>query len=177
LDTTPKSVLQLTCDALTQIDDAQLAELLSHSRTRGSFSAIVSLLVKNNVDVAVRNRWHPRAATLLSQRARERLDWLRLLQVSEETIEVVGQLVGGSIEKLRFELIVGEESLSGSILESAATQLRQFHFGDRVQAKIRVITTEHEEALLEPAVSYRAESFSLPPAGVDDETSVTNPAS
>jgi hypothetical protein len=96
-----------------------------------------------------------------TQQARDRVAWLDLLTVKEETLTLVGILVGGSIESGRFELKAEEEMYRGWVSESAKAAMRRITFGAAVKAKVRVTTMIHEEGAAEPTTSYYLDTIEL----------------
>lgn len=147
-----------------RISEESLAELLSHSRVKSHYGRLVALLSAQNADVCVRTRANPHGSRVSAKRARERREWLDLLQTTTRTVTLEGRLVGGSIERRRFELVAQDGSYAGTVSEQAAGQMQRLHWGDSVQALLRVTTVEHEEMAGEPTEQYHAESFVRPAA-------------
>jgi hypothetical protein len=159
-DSDASETLEMVCAALDPAaPSGHLAALLGHARVKAHYQNLMELLAKQDVGVVARTRSRPVGVRLRPTQARERLDWLDLLQVSEEEILRTGTLVGGSIERDRFELKCEDETLSGTVTEAARAQMQRFHLGDAATVRIRVRTVEHEEVSAEPSVSYLAVEF------------------
>lgn len=145
-----------------RIPEESLGELLSHSHVRSHYGKLVALLSAQNADVCVRTRANPHGSRVSAKCARERREWLDLLQTTTRTVTVDGRLVGGSIERRRFELVAEDGSYVGTVSEHAAQQMQQLHWGDTVQAHVQVTAVEHEEVAGAPVEQYHAESFGQP---------------
>ena len=160
VETGGEAVLHKVCHALGDEDPSgEMMGLLSHSRVKSHYESIVTLLAKEHVNLSMRQRSERGRLRLCSSAARERLEWLQQLQVTEETIERTGELVGGNIQTDRFELKGDEETIRGVLSEQAKADLKQFHLGDTVTAILRVMITEHEDALTEQKTDYIAQQF------------------
>ncbi len=146
-----ESISELLSDNLPSED---LAGLVSHARVKQQYFELLDILAKNGANVRVRTRQNPYGSKLHTRLARERVEWLELLQANEERINRSGILVGGNIETARFELKVGDEMIVGKASDVARAQLRGITFGAQVQAEIRAKTMVHEEGAFEPKTSY-----------------------
>lgn len=133
-------------------------EFLSSPRVRGRYAEIVGLIAKQGASVTVRTQSKPQGSKLSAQQARDRIEWLDLLVINNDTITVQGQLTGGSIETKKFEIKPtddGEvEFYRGSVVDEAIAQMKRLNMGASVEATIDVSTSTHEEAALE-RVAYR----------------------
>ena len=157
------TVLKQVCQTLSEEGFGEATiRLISHSRVKKHYGDLLSLTAKAGATVCVRTRAYPYGVRLTSKQARERADWMELLQTKEEETTFAGILVGGSIESARFELKVGEEVYRGKVSEGALEQMHHARFGDEVTATVKVITTTHEEASIEPTTSYFLTSLVLP---------------
>lgn len=133
--------------------------LVSHSRVKKHYFDLLSLLAKSGANVRVRTRLNPYGTKFHTGPARERVEWLELLQANEEITSLIGVLVGGSIETARFELKLNdEETIVGKVSEEGTAQLRRITFGARVRAEVRVTTMIHEEGAIDPKISYFLDS-------------------
>ncbi len=160
IETDAAETVGMVCAALDPTAPSdELADLLGNPRVKTHYQKLMDLLAKQNIGVVARTRARPRGVRIRPEQARSRLEWLALLQVSEETIQRHGLLVGGSIERDRFELKCEDETLSGTITDAARAQMERVHLGQPVTASIRVRTVEHEEVSSEPSVTYVAEGF------------------
>lgn len=137
-----------------QAASQQTIEWVSHPRVKKHYYELLDSVAKQGATVRFRTRGNPYGATVDTQQARDRVAWLDLLTVKEESLSLAGILVGGNIESGRFELKVEEETYRGRISESAKAAMRQITFGATVKAKVRVTTMIHEEGAAEPATSY-----------------------
>ncbi len=127
---------------------------VSHPRVKKHYYEFLDAVAKQGALVRLRTRHHPYGATVSAREARDRVDWLDLLTVKEETLSLSGILVGGNIESGRFELKADEEMYRGRVSEAAKARMRQITLGAEVQAKMRVTTMSHEEGATEPTTSY-----------------------
>ena len=160
VETGGETVLHKVCHALgDENPSGDVMTLLSHSRVRSHYESIATLLARENVDLSMRQRSERGRLRLSSSAARERLEWLQQLQVTEETIERTGELVGGNIQRDQFELKAGDETIRGGLSQQAKEDLKGFHLGDTVTATLRVMITEHEDALTEQKSDYVAQRF------------------
>jgi hypothetical protein len=155
-----RNVLAKVCYMLgRQTAPPDLTALVAHSRVKKHYKRLVEVIAGQNANVRIRYRENPRGVHVTSREARERSDWLDLIQTHEETITMRGILVGGNIERKRFELQAEDDTYAGRASDDAVRQMRKLHWGDRVEASVRIITTEHEEGAFESSESYRAETF------------------
>ncbi len=137
----------------------QVAAVLTYSRVKTHYEQLMDLLAKQNVEASIRTRRRPYRATITAREARERLQWLELLQTREETVNQVGQLLGGSLTRGRFELRTDGGTIAGTATEEATAQMRSIRFGQKVVARLRSVTSEHESAVAGPTTEYVAEGF------------------
>lgn len=160
IDTDAAETVGMVCAALDPAaPSGDLADLLGNPRVKTHYQKLMDLLAKQNMGVVARTRSRPCGVRIKPDQARSRLEWLALLQVREETMQRDGVLVGGSIERDRFELKCDDETLSGTVTDAARAQMKHFHLGQAVTVRIRVRTLEHEEVSTEPAVTYVAEDL------------------
>lgn len=160
IETDAAETVSMVCAAMDpSAPSDELADLLGNPRVRTHYQKLMDLLAKQNIGVVARTRARPRGVRLRPEQARTRLEWLALLLVTEETIQREGVLVGGSIERDRFELRCEGDTLQGAVTASAREQMERLHLGQRVTARIRVRTVEHEEVSTDPSVTFVAEAF------------------
>src|SRR3990172_9137780 len=94
-----REVLESVCELLSDENPSRESmAVLSHSRVKSHYSKLIELLAKQDVRLCVRTRTRPFGVRVTPQQARDRSEWLRLLQTREEVIEQTGYLVGGSTE-------------------------------------------------------------------------------
>lgn len=137
----------------------EIAGSLTSPRVKSHYRKLVELLAKQDASLCFRTRNRPAGVTFSSRVARERMEWLDTLQETKEEITQTGILVGGSTERGRFELKVGDEIFAGTVTREAQRQLEQFHWNQQVTARINVLTLEHEEASTELSPRYEAVDF------------------
>ena len=150
---------QTVLDTITELlsdklPSENLAGLVSHARVKKHYFELLEMLSKNGANLKIRTRNKPYGVKLHTKQARERVEWLDLLQTTEEQILLSGILVGGNIETARFELKVGDEVIQGRASDAAKSHLRQITLGAQVEAELRVTTLAHEEGVFEPKTSY-----------------------
>ena len=147
-----------------QGDTETLAEYVAHSRVKAHYGRLVDLLAKNGASVTMRSRRQPYGAHLSRQQAQDRAEWLELIQSETDRIPFKGTLVGANIDANRFDLRTESEVLHGHMSGQAAAQVRGILLGTIVDATLKVETTSHEEAAIEPKVTYLLEDISPAPA-------------
>lgn len=155
-----REVLVSVCESLTEpTPSTNSSELLSHPRVKSHYAKLTQLLAKEAADATFRYASNPHGVVLSASKAREKNEWLDLLQTKEDIIQIEGRLVGGSLEKRRFELQGGETTYSGRVSEEAVRKMKGLAFGSLVNARLKILTTEHETGGMEPSISYFAENF------------------
>jgi hypothetical protein len=149
------SVLDALADVLGQHDPSEnTVRLVSQPGVRNHYRQLLEVVAKQGASIRYRTRRHPYGDTLDARQARERVEWLDLLQATEERLTLSGTFVGGSIESARFELKVGEDLYRGKVSEGAKHQLKRLTLGSPVEAELRVATMTPEEGAFEPATAY-----------------------
>jgi hypothetical protein len=150
-----RSVVESVSELLKDdLPSDELASLVSHGRVKKHYFELLNMLAKNGASVRIRTRQNPYGSELHTKQARERVEWLELLLADEERINYSGVLIGGNIETGRFELKVGDDTISGKASDEAKNQLREITFGAYVEAEVRVTTMSHEEGAFEPKISH-----------------------
>ncbi|MBF0527395.1 MAG: hypothetical protein HQK56_20120, partial [Deltaproteobacteria bacterium] len=139
----------------------RVISLMSHSRVKKHYTELLKLIARDGAKLRVRTRSNPFGISLDSKRARDRITWLELESTKEETITTTGILVGGNIEKDRFDITSGDVHYSGRTSEQARTQMKNITFGAEVEAQMLAVTSDHEEGITEPDVSYLLKDIRL----------------
>ena len=175
-----QTVLETVSELLTDdLPSEDLASLVSHARVKKHYFELLDMLAKDGANIQVRTRRNPYGCKLHAKKARERVEWLELMSAEEERIVLQGVLVGGNIETGRFELKVGEETISGRGTDAAKNELRRITFGAQVRAEVRATTMTHEDGAFEPKTSYvlmsvammdQSPTFSMEPQPDIDES-------
>ncbi|HLA81865.1 MAG TPA: hypothetical protein VJP78_09675 [Thermoleophilia bacterium] len=156
----PDRVLSEVRTLLTDpVQASTVMEMLAYPRVKTYYADLMELLARQNADVRIRTRSHPFRAGITPKEVRERLDWLQLLQVTEQGVTLRGTLTGGSIARDRFELKVGDEMITGRVSDAAKEQMKHLSWGDDVTARLRVLISEHEERKGQTTTTYFAEAF------------------
>ena len=155
----PKRSLDVTAEMFDDEPSPEFLALLRTPRVKGHYSALVRTLARTKTGMQIRTRHRPYGYRCSAERAQELVDYLELLKVEERRFEVVGVLVGGSVEKGRYELTVDEDHYAGKVSELAERQMHEARFGEAVVATLVEITTDHEDDILEPKVTYFLESI------------------
>lgn len=155
----PEEALEAVCLLLGDDEpSSESLELLSHSRVKTHYAAIMDLMAKQNVSLSMRHRNRSEAMRLNPSQARNRAEWLAQVQTRQETIGRYGVLVGGNIEQERFELRTDDELLRGRLSSQAKEDIKKFHWGDSVLATLHVTQSEHEDSI-STSESYVAVRF------------------
>ena len=155
MDTESQAVLDGLTELLGGPSLSQRAvEWVSLPRVKKHYSEFLETLAKQGASLRLRTRRNPYGVALTTQGARDRVEWLDLLQVTESKLTVSGVLIGGNVESGRFELKGEDEVFRGGTTETAKNQMKQIKFGAVVRADLRVTTMVHEEGAAEPATSY-----------------------
>ncbi len=164
VDTESQTVLDGLAELLGGQSLSQKAvEWMSLSRVKKHYSEFLEALAKQGASLRLRTRRNPYGVELSTQGARDRVEWLDLLQVTESMLTVFGVLVGGNVESGRFELKAEDEVFRGRTTERAKNQMKQIKFGAAVQADLRTTTTVHEEGATEPTTSYVLQTIQSQP--------------
>jgi hypothetical protein len=106
--------------------------------------------------IASRELTHTLAFT--SSMARERLDWMELIEVSKEPLTVRGVLIGGNLEKRVYDLVADEQHYSGKVLDTALGDMRHMTLGSDVTARLLVVTKSQADDILPSHTDYYLES-------------------
>ena len=155
VDTESQAVLDGLAELLGGQSLSQKAvEWVSLPRVKKHYSEFLEALAKQGASLRLRTRRNPYGVGLTTQGARDCVEWLDLLQVTESTLTVSGVLIGGNVESGRFELKAEDEVFRGRTTETARNQMKQIKFGAAVQANLRATTMVHEEGAAEPTTSY-----------------------
>ncbi len=165
MDTESQAVLDALAELLGGQSLSQKAvEWVSLPRVKKHYSEILETLAKQGASLRLRTRTKSlRRGGWATQGARDRVEWLDLLQITESTLTVFGVLVGGNVESGRFELKAEDEVFRGRTTETAKNQMKQIKFGAAVQADLRVTTMAHEEGATEPTTSYVLQTIQSQP--------------
>ena len=137
-----------------QAPTAKTVEIVSHARVKKHYSELLDATAKHNASIALRTRRRPFGVRLDAKQARDRVEWMDLLQMTEEELHLTGVLVGGSIESSRFELKLNDEVYRGKVSDAARKQMEMVTFGAQIHATVKATTTLHEEGVIEPTTSY-----------------------
>ena len=111
-------------------------EWVSLPRVKKHYSEFLEVLAKQGASLTLRTRRNPYGVGLTTQGARDRVEWLDLLQVTESAVTMSGVLVGGNVESGRFELKAEDEVFRGYTTETAKNQMKQIRFGASVRADL-----------------------------------------
>lgn len=155
VEPTSKEVLSIITTLLKEgVDQDEIIEMISHPRIKKHYSQLLEDMVYKGASIRFRTRANPYGVKVDSRQARDRIDWLNLLQTREEIIKVRGILSGGNIKTGKFYLSVDDEHYSGSVSADAKVQMKDITFGATVTAEMRITTISHEEVEAEPKVEY-----------------------
>ena len=141
-------------------DKATLAEALTQPRIKTHYQNLIELIAKRGADVKFSTRDQPQAVRISTEQARARLAWLENLQTKEDVQTFEGILVGGSIERNRFELKQAEELIEGRMTAEASRSFRRLSWGAEVRAIVQVTTSANNETATEK-ISYQLLGISL----------------
>lgn len=133
---------------------------------RRELTSVLELVSKASGDVSVRSRDHPGLRTLSTATASSRLGKMKKLRLT-----VVGELVGGFVEKVaRHDVFVircnvGDQAsheFSGQIESIAGTKLRGIGLGETVRATLQVRHADDKQAyILEDVEPARGAAHTL----------------
>lgn len=153
---------QLTALLSQDSPSTDVLKVIGSPRVKRHYTDLLDTTARYGASLRVRTRFNPYGTLVTTDQARDRVEWLRLVQSTEDMQAVRGSLVGGNIERGRFELRVSEdESYSGQATKAAREQMRGIPFGANVKASVRIITTTHEEFDSEPSVTSILESIEV----------------
>ena len=139
---------------------AALLEALTQPRVKTHYQKLIELVVKRGVELQFSTRARPQAVRISTEQARARLSWLENLQTKEDVQTLEGVLVGGSIERDRFELKQADELIEGRMTAEAARSFRRLSWGAQVRATVRVTTSANDETATEK-ISYQLLAIAL----------------
>ena len=145
-------VLQAVFEQTVPDDEARAVVALP--RVRAHYAAMFRLLAASGASATLRTREAPHGTVVAPSQARDRLEWIELVQSTEREFSFRGVLVGGSLSRRRFELDDGSEQYAGRATEEAVRQMRGIGMGDHVTARIREINVEHEDEAGDPSQSF-----------------------
>lgn len=148
----PIATLSRLLDSSIDIDDS--SEILASQQVKVKYGLIIDLLAKNGADISMRTKGNMASVRMSAQEARDRREWLDLLQTEVEEKSFTGILTGGSIETGRFELKTNERIIRGRVSENALGQIRKIRFGMQVVASVQVTVTTHEDTNFMPRTLY-----------------------
>ncbi len=146
------------------VSNASLVEILTHPRVKTHYQSLIDLIAKRGANVSFATRSQTTPSRISTEQARFRLQWLENLQISDEVRPMYGTIVGGSLERNRFELRLDKDKnslIEGRMSVGAASAFESINLGREVRAVVRVSTSTNEETGQEK-ISYFLESFSLP---------------
>ena len=160
-DALPEELLLLLQQLLDgNASKASLIEALTQPRVKTHYQKMIELVVKRGADIRFSTRTYPEPVRISTQQARARLLWLENLQTKEDVQSLEGTLVGGSIERNRFELKQSDELIEGRMTSDAADSFRRLSWGDQVLAVVRVTTLANDETATEKT-AYQLLGISL----------------
>lgn len=157
----PEDLLEILRELLDgNTSRAILIEALTQPRVKTHYQKLIELVVKRGADITFSTRAYPQPVHISTEQARARLTWLENLQTKEDVQSLEGTLVGGSIERKRFELKQGDELIEGRMTEEASDSFRRLSWGAEVRAVVRVTTSANDETATEK-ISYQLLDISL----------------
>lgn len=160
-DALPEDLLEVLRQLLDgNTEKAALIESLTQPRIKLHYQKLIELIVKRGADIRFSTRTHPQMVRISTDQARARLAWLENLQTKENVQSLEGTLVGGSIERNRFELRHNNELIEGRMTAEAARSFRRLSWGAEVRAVVNITTSANDETATEK-ISYRLLSISL----------------
>lgn len=131
--------------------------VLRHARVKSHYQKLLGVLSSSDSDMTMRTKTMPEPVLFTKVQARQRMEWLELNGIREETLHLVGVLVGGNVESNHYDLTVGEDHYSGRMTDMAATELHGIKFGATVKADVRMLTHYHEDAIVNEKIEYELE--------------------
>ena len=149
-------VLYATFGQTVPPDDARA--VIAVSRVRSHYKQLFRLLSEKGATATLRTRRAPLGVTVTPSRARERLEWIDLVQSTEREFVFRGILDGGSLSRRRFEIDDGENRYIGRVSERAVRQMKSVGFGDLVNATLRETRVEFEDDGGDPSQTYVLEA-------------------
>jgi hypothetical protein len=133
---------------------ASLAAFAKHARVRKHYSELLEMVAKSGANIRISTKSAPYGVRLTTSEARNRAELLDTLLSDVNDVDFTGELVGGSIERDRFELKANDEIIQGRVSGTAREQLKSLTFGCRVHAELIVETQMAEDGGGEPKSTY-----------------------
>ncbi len=140
-------------------DVGEFLTLMRLDRVRSGYQDMMNSLVRHRSSIAVASRGLSHSIAFTSRMAKERLDWMELIEVNEQPKLVSGILVGGDVEKRTYHLAVDDEEFTGKVLDKAVGELKSVKLGSRVEAGLLVITKAQVDNVLPSRTIYYLESI------------------
>jgi len=140
--------------------------LMRVPRVKSSFAGLAKSLVSAGSELRIRTN---RGTTVrfTAQMARDRLDWIDLVETKENVLDLRGVLVGGNVESGSYVLAVEDRHYRGKVLDSALGELRRVALGSQVRARLLRVVKEQVDGIVTPLESFYLESIVT---DVDDQT-------
>lgn len=132
--------------------------LMRLPRVKSSYEELAKSLVLHSSEVRFRTRTGE-SAHFTAQMARERLDWIALVETAENTLDVRGTLVGGNVESKTYVLAVDDEHYRGRILDTALDELRRVALGASVRARLLRIVKAQVDDIVAPREEFYLEAI------------------
>jgi len=116
--------------------------LMRIPRVKSNYEELAKSLISHDSEFRIRTR-SGRTARFTPDMAKERLEWIDLVETKENTLDLRGELVGGNVESKTYVLAVDNEHYRGRVLDSALDELRRVALGSNVRARLLRVVKAH----------------------------------
>lgn len=134
--------------------------LMRLTRVKANYEALLKSLVAHDGHMKVRTR-SGGVIGFGAVTAQQRLDWIDLVETTSVTIDVMGELVGGDVEKKTYVLVVEDTHYRGKVLDIAIEELRKVTLGSTVSAKLIKVVKEQVDGIVTPTEQFYMESITV----------------
>lgn len=132
--------------------------LMRIPRVKSNYEELAKSLISHQSEFRVRSR-SGESVHFTAQMARERLEWIELVETKENTLDLRGVLVGGNVESKTYVLAVDDDHYRGRVLDSALDELRRVALGSSVHARLLRVVKAQVDGIVTPREDFYLESI------------------
>lgn len=140
-------------------EHGEFLTLMRLDRVRSNYGDLMRSLVRHKSSIAIASRELTHRFAFTPTMAKERLDWMELIDVSEQPLKVTGVLAGGDVARRTYHLETEDEEFTGKVLDTAIGELKQVKLGSEVQACLTVVTKAQADGIVPSRIQYYLESI------------------
>jgi len=132
--------------------------LMRVPRVKHNYEKLAKSLIAHASDFRIQTR-SGHSAQFTAEMAKERLDWIELVDTQENVLDVLGILVGGNVESRTYVLAVDEDHYRGRVLDTALDELRRVALGSDVRARLLRVVKAQVDGIVTPREEFYLESI------------------